>query len=77
MAFMLQDTSGGTGKTTMEENRFGSSRRTTVHGALDHKHPPHATATEKEIEEIYPDLIASILVTGESRAEEALPEIQN
>ena len=35
------------------------------------------TAAEKEIEDIYPNLIASILVTGESRAEEALPEIQN
>lgn len=35
------------------------------------------TAAEKEIEDIYPNLIASILVTGESRAEVALPEIQN
>ncbi len=35
------------------------------------------TAAEKEIEDIYPNLIASVLVTGESRAEEALPEIQS
>ncbi|MYC62575.1 MAG: extracellular solute-binding protein [Caldilineaceae bacterium SB0661_bin_34] len=34
------------------------------------------TAAEKEIEDVYPNLIAPILVTGESRAEEALPHIQ-
>ena len=35
------------------------------------------TAAEKEIEDVYPNLIAPILVTGESRAEEVLPYVQD
>ena len=44
--------------------------------ALEKGRSVPVTPAEKEIEDQYPNLIGPILVTGEMRAEEALPGIQ-